>query len=174
MSESGVKSHIQMPRCVLKRFENAKNHLYYYDVEHDFIGTNGHAKSINRQQDYYSADVERYLSDNVEQPFSKVLQFVENVDFDADSFYVNNEFDKSVKTFVHSLFARDPQLLAVIQRKSVFFQFLSEQTRHNFAAIEGMNIAREKGLFSDYVATFTVNKTNTPFVLPICGLYSYK
>lgn len=37
-SSNKIDSHIQMPKCILKRFENPNfNSFYSYDVREDFI-----------------------------------------------------------------------------------------------------------------------------------------
>lgn len=174
LGEKEINSHIQMPRCVLKRFENDHHSFFYYDVTKNIIGSNGHAKTTNTQLGYYSEEVEHYLNDNVEAPFSKVLQFVEQTDFDAPVFQVNNDFSTNVKSFVYALIARDPALLSQINGNSVFYQFLQKQSQHDFAAVEGIRLAQENGFFDTYNVTFSVNKTKKPFVLPVCGIYSYK
>lgn len=174
MGENGVNSHIQMPKCVLKRFENQNHSFYYYDVEKDIIGSNGHAKTTNTQFGYYSEEVEKYLNDNIEMPFAKVLQFVDKTDFDGSSFFWNSEFSKNVKSFIYTLMVRDPKMLKSINDHSVFFQFFNKQSQHDYAVIEGIRQAHLEDPFKAYTVTFSVNKTHKPFVLPMCGLYEYK
>lgn len=174
MSEKEINSHIQMPRCVLKRFEDEYHRFFYYDVSKNIIGSNGHAKTTNTQSGYYSDKAEQYLSDDIEAPFSKVLQFVDRTDFDAPVFQVDNNFSTNVKSFVYALLARDPKLLSQINSNSMFYQFLPKQSQHDFAAVEGIRLARENGFFDAYNVTFSINKTIKPFLLPICGIYSYK
>lgn len=174
MSENGVNSHIQMPKCVLKRFENQNHSFYYYDANKGVLGTNGHAKTINTQFGYYSEEVEKYLNDNIEAPFAKVLHFVDNTDFDELGFVISPEFQYNVKSFVYALIARDPSITSKVDKYSIFWHLLSVQDQHNFAAVQGINLAQESGFFDPFIVTFSVNKTNKPFVLPMCGIYSYK
>ena len=74
MNTESVKSHIQMPKCILKKFQNRNNRLFYYDVKENHIGKNGSANSINTEKGYYSKDTERYLQEKIETPFSKLLR----------------------------------------------------------------------------------------------------
>lgn len=174
LSVNGVNSHIQMPRCVLKRFENEHHSFYYYDVEKGIIGSNGHAKTINTQFGYYSKAVERNLNDNIEAPFSTLLQFIDSIDFDGPVFRVNDNFSTNVKSFIYALIARDPKLQSEIGKNSVYYKFLPTQAQHDWAAIEGIRLAHKEGFFDSYFVTFTINKTKKPFVLPMCGISSYK
>ena len=174
MGEKGVNSHIQMPKCVLKRFENQNHSFYYYDVEKGIIGSNGHAKTINTQFGYYSEEVEKILNDNIEAPFAKVLQFVDKTDFGGSKFFWNNEFNISVKSFIYAVMVRDPKMLQSINNHSVYFQFFNKQSQHDYAVIEGIRLAQIEDPINAYTVTFSVNKTHKPFVLPMCGFYEYR
>ena len=173
MGEKGVNSHIQMPKCVLKRFENLNRSFYYYDVEKGIIGTNGHAKTTNTQFGYYSEEVEKYLNINIEAPFSKVLQFFDNTDFDEPGFYISPELQQRVKIFIYTLIARDSGITSKVDAYSIFWDLLTEQSKHNFAAVKGAELAQEQGFLDSFIVTFSINKTEKPFVLPMCGIYSY-
>ena len=77
MEPGNVDSHIQMPRFLLARFENEQHKFFYYDVKKRFIGTNGHAKSTNTEYGYYPNEIEELLNNELEQPFSRILQFID-------------------------------------------------------------------------------------------------
>lgn len=170
----GINSHIQMPKCVLKRFENKNNNFYYYDVRKGFIGSNGHAKSLNTELGYYSANTEAFLNKNVEKPFSDLLQKIDKIDFSSPSFDMTTEMDGVVKRFIYSLVVRSPQMIEATNRNSVFYQFLPLQEQHDYAVEAGLFFADNSGLLDDYFVTFAVNRSQTPFVLPMCGLYNFK
>ena len=56
-----MDSHIQMPKFMLRRFENEQHELLYYDVETNVIAK-GFPKSINTEEDYYSDVMESILN----------------------------------------------------------------------------------------------------------------
>lgn len=170
-----VNSHIQMPNFMLKRFETEKHRFYYYDVKKNIIGKNGHAKSINTEYGYYDLTVEEYLCKYVEEPFSKLLSFFDGIDRENPNFFLRRQDSEQIKQFVISLCARDPSMIKEIEKHSVYSQFIPKtaQMKHDEAVIMGMNEAAKLGLLSEYRTTLTVNNTRIPFVLPICGLYSY-
>lgn len=172
-STTDIKSHIQMPRLLLKRFHNEHDSFYYYDIAKCCIGTRGTAKSTNVEFGYYSADIEEYLNDNIETPFSQLLNLIDKIDFGKDTFQLPTSFHQTAYNFLYSLIVRDPSMLQAINGSSTFFQFLPPQNRHDYAVVQGMTIAREKQIFSDYLVTFTINETHIPFVLPIGGIYNY-
>ncbi len=52
MKPGKVNSHIQMPRFLLARFENAHHSFYYFDVEKRFIGIKqAHKVAVWREND---------------------------------------------------------------------------------------------------------------------------
>lgn len=160
-----------MPKLLLKRFENKNHCFYYYDVEKRFIGSNGHAKSLNTELGYYSQETETFLNKHIEKPFSALLQAIDAIDFDAPDFSINSEVDRIVKRFIYALIARSPQMIKSTNEHSVFYQFLPLQEQHDYAAEEGILLAEKNNLLGNFFATFSVNRAQTPFILPMCGLY---
>ena len=173
MNPGNMNSHIQMPRFLLTRFENENHSFFYYDVKKRYIGTNGHAKSMYTERGYYPDVIEKYLNKELERPFSQFLQFVDSI-LDKPSFEMTNVDDNTIKQFMASLIIRSPLFIDSLKNNSVFFQFLSPTDQHTIAVARGMEESQKKKIFADYRASFTVNETNKPFILPISGLYYYK
>ena len=173
MKPSGVNSHIQMPRFLLARFENERHLFFYYDVKKGFIGTNGHAKSMNTEYGYYPDEVEKLLSDEIEKPFSQILKFIESLDLEKPFFSMAGTDESNIKQFLVSLMIRSPLFMDSINKSSVFFQFFSPADQHTLAISQGMMEAKKQKVFDRFRVTFTVNKTEKPLILPISGLYSY-
>lgn len=172
-SKLGINSHIQMPKFLLRRFHNKYNGFWYYDVPGGFISKNGTAKSTNTEIGYYSESVEHYLRDEIETPFSRILEYLDAVDFDKDTFSVESSIYEAILNFFYALMVRNPSMVDEMRGTGVYFQFLSKQEQHDCAVVNGMKIARKSELLSDYVLTFFINKTSVPFVLGVGGLYSY-
>jgi len=170
--EKVIDSHIQMPKLLLKRFHNDYNRFYYYDVKNRWIGKNGRAASLNTEEGYYSIYTEDFLRDNIETPFSKVLELIEKVDFELESFSLDSNFEEVVRNFIYALIARDPSALKEMDN-SIFSFVFSEQENRGFMVEQGIGIANNLGLLKKYIVTFMVNDTEVPFVLPICGIYSF-
>ena len=172
MNPGNVDSHIQMPRFLLARFENEQHKFFYYDVEKKFIGTNGHAKSMNTEHGYYPDEIEKLLSNELEQPFSRFFQFVDSI-IDKPSFEMTNFDENNIKQFLVSLIIRSPLFIESLNKHSVFFQLLNPTDQHTIAISQGMEESQKKKIFDGYRVTFTVNKTAKPFILPISGFYNY-
>ena len=167
-----MDSHIQMPKLMLRRFENDKHELYYYDLETHVLGK-GSARSTNTEEDYYSEGMESLLNRSIETPFSKVLRYIDAIDFDSDSFSLFSGFEKTVKDFLKALFVRNPNNVDEIEKHSIFFQLCDERSKHDVAVWMGMEEAYSQALYDLFFPTFCVNQSDTPFVLPISGSYGF-
>lgn len=85
-----IKSHVQMPKFMLKRFVNEEKYFYYYDVANESI-SKGYPKTLNTRLGFYSSDMEKLLSQKVEEPFSKITKFVDQIKLENSAFYINQE-----------------------------------------------------------------------------------
>jgi len=173
-----IKSHIQMPKFLLKRFHNERNKFFYYDVIRKFIGNNGTAESINTELGYYSDTIEKIFCKEIENPFGDLVAYLDKLEFEKVTLVlkdsVNNKKIYSIaRDFLYALICRSPSFLEKMVSEDPFFQQLSEQEQHGYVAIKGIEIAKENEIFSDYIITFLINRTNVPFVLPVCGIYNY-
>lgn len=173
-----VKSHIQLPKCILKQFENDNHELYYYDGNEKNHNRNiiktGHAKTLNSELGYYSEATEFALSTKIEQPLSELLQFVNTTNFDGSQFYLDSKYKKIVLRYIYSLFSRSSQLLSAIKKESIFFQFFNQQVQHDIAVMNGIYFADEMELFKDKYLTFMVNQTDNPFIITLFDFFDYK
>ena len=164
-----VKSHIQMPKCVLKNFENEKQTLYYYDFKEI---KKGRAASLNTELGYYSSSTENYLRDEIETPFGIVMKYVKEINI-GDEFIIKDDFINSVMNYLYALLCRGNAMLTSINNHSVYFKFLKKQNQHDLVAVQGIELAKKIGIFNNWEITFSINNSNTPFVLPLLGLYQF-
>ncbi|MBO5867687.1 MAG: DUF4238 domain-containing protein [Oscillospiraceae bacterium] len=168
-----VKSHIQMPKEVLKRFHDEKIRFYYYDVKGGFVGSNGRAASTNSEQGYYSQSIENALNEYVETPLGNALKHIEKIDLSQGYLCITGEIENTIKNFIYALMARDPALVEKMDSHSAFLQFLPDREKHDIAVVEGMAFLKQNEFLSDYKLTIMVNTTEIPFVLPLVGIYCY-
>ena len=168
-----VNSHIQMPKLLLKRFENEYHKFCYYDVQKGFVATGGTSESTNIEYGYYSHITEEFLRDYIETPFGKIIACIENIDFSRKQFSVTTDFEEVTMNFIYALLARDPSVVGEIEKNSIFYQFLPTRQRHDLAVRNGIAYAKRNNMFGEYILTFIVNCTEIPFVLPLMGLYNY-
>ena len=173
MDNKKIQSHIQMPKLLLKRFSYSDEGFHYYlDVLQGYIGR-GHFRSTNTEKGYYSETMEEILNESIETPFSRILQMLDGIDFDSGTFNLDLKFEEATKLFLYALLARNPKMIDKGMDESIFLQFLCEQDQHDLMVLSGVDEAGKMRLFDKYIITFTINKSNVPFVLPISGLYYY-
>ena len=165
-----IKSHIQMPRFMLERFENSKHELYYLNIQSKERVSRGHAKSINSELGYYDEYTERILDKSIETPFSQLLSKTDL----TTGFCITEDIEKIVKRFYSSLLVRDPSMIKAIDSKSIMMQFveIDDYTKRNLYTEVGIKNNYKTGLFDDYFLSVLINETSTPFVLPNCGFYA--
>lgn len=167
-----MNSHIRMPKCVLKQFEDEKHFVYFWNLEKGWI-QNSHAESINTEKGYYSESVERFLRDNIETPFGHILKFIKSIDMAGSEFTMDNTMKTVMRRFVYALAARSKKMMEGINETSVYYQFMPKRDQHDIAAVLAIEEAERNQLFSDWEITFTANHTAIPFVLPLCGSASF-
>jgi len=168
-----IDSHIQMPKVLLKRFQNNKNRFYYYDVVKQIIGNNGTAKSINTEVGYYSEKAEHYFSDNIETPFGSMLKYIEETGISGDTFSIGSDAEQIIKNFICALVARGPDFNNKMNSEKDFWASFPLQFQHDYIAKTGLELAIENDVLSDYIVTFMINNTSIPFVLSMDGIYNY-
>lgn len=167
-----MDSHIQMPKCVLKQFVNKNNYFYSLDINTKEI-TKTFPKSVNTEENYYSDEVEKFLSEFYETNIGKVISFSKNNDFDVDSFTVPDGFKEIVIDYANMLISRGKSFQKEIDKSSTYFRFLNEQTKHDFSVLSVADNSKTIQPFKDFLVTFAINKTSVPFVLPTGGMCSF-
>ena len=165
-----INSHILLPKFLLKNFE-IDHFFWLYDIDGGFIGR-GFASSFNTEKGYYSDATEHILNAAVEAPFSNLLKRYRSAILSNEEFGMSWDDILLTKRFFYSLLSRNPQMVRVIKSHSVYYQFLPETDQHGYAAIAGIQEAEKKDLFNDYDVAFFINQTETPFVIPNCGIYN--
>lgn len=168
--EETMKSHIRIPKCVLKRFEDENNFLFILDTEKNTINR-GHAKSVNTQVDYYSEKVEAQLNEEIETPLGKILQEIEQIELSDPKFSLTEEQWNVIKQYTYALLARSKRLHELITEKRKFSYLHSEESNHDSAFLISQDILLGKNEFGEHFITLLNNFTNIPFVLPLCGSY---
>lgn len=167
-----INSHIVLPKFLLRNIE-IDHSLWYYDIDEDFVAK-GNASSFNTEKGYYSDEIELMLNSEIETPFSKLLNKYRPSILGDEEFEMSLNDILCIKRFFYSFLCRNPQMVEMVKNKSVFYQLLTETDRHGSAAIVGVREGERMGLFNEYDATFFINQTEVPFVLPNCGIYSLK
>lgn len=171
-------SHIQIPKCLLKRFENENHELFYFD-NNDYTEAapikKGHAKTLNTEYGYYSSDVEKVLNTNIETPLGRVLTAINNCDFNAKNIILPTDSEIIIRNYAYSLLCRSAQILETLKNESISFRlFIKDgQQQHDIAVIEGMQSAFNIGYFRDWHLAFVLNDTTKPFILPLYGVFSF-
>lgn len=170
------QSHIQIPKLLLKRFANKNGVLSYYDVQKKVFGLNGHPRTLNTEVDYYSSLGEKYWNTELETDLSKLLKALDSINTDAPRSTFPLDFNVLSKKYLYSLMARSPIAHKKAEETSVYLQLVEKKFQHDIASSTIYSLAIEQNDFDQWIPTLLVNKSETPFILPMCGYveYSYK
>lgn len=172
--DDAINSHIQMPKLLLKRFHNEYNFFYYYNVKNNFIGNHGTAESMNTEIGYYSKETEMYLQKEVETPFSKILEYLEDIELaNKQTISVYSTINETILSFMYALIARAPSFHKMMNDDNIWLHNLSIEEKRDHIIKSGINIAKENNVFAEYIPTFLINNTDIPFVLSMNGIYNY-
>jgi hypothetical protein len=173
-----INSHIQMPKCILKQFVNEHQSFYYYDINEVDSKKKiklGHPKSLNTKLGYYSICIEKKLQNVIESPLGRKIKYINDNDF-AEPTDVPLDLRRVALTYAHSLLARSPHMFMTIEKYSMMLKLISNltDTEQNDLAVQlVMQESEQNSPFENYIVTMAINKTNIPFLLPMCGMYSY-
>lgn len=165
-----MDSHVQMPKLVLRHFANEHGGLYYYDCESKRIKRSGAGK-INVIRDYYSDGVEDILNRTIERLFGKVIEVIETIDYEHPNVLFSKEQEKTIREYARALIVRSPKQHKDISDETVFFSELPSQQQHDMATLFGLKYMEDQRFFNNMISTVMVNRTTTPFVLPMIGMY---
>lgn len=170
--ERTINSHIQIPKFILKNYEDQRGTLYQLDADTKEINL-GHAKSINTRKGYFSNEVEEMMQRYFETPFAKLLKEIRNFDFSFSYLNVTNEFWDIIKRFILLTLARTPEMYDNIVSNTVYARFVAvkDEEKADIAVETCMTLGGETVL-DEFTITFIINRSSVPFVLPMCGLYS--
>ena len=145
--------------------------LWYYDVTQEFIGNHGYASNTNTQRDFYSRDIEEFLSANIEKPFGDLMKTVDEVHIDPPQGHIDAVFDYTAKRFVYALVARNPDNIDRIKEYPFLTDLLTEREVRDAGMMFGFAVEVERDLLAGFGTTVAVNTTEVPFILPTCGAY---
>lgn len=161
------KSHIQMPRLILKNFQKDSKGMLYYDCIQQKI-VRGHAKTLCTELGYYSNDVETYLDKNVETRMGNLVDFLKRTSFQNGDNPPKDYIDAAF-TYCYALISRSPAFLGEI-KNNLYIRSLSPTNQHDIAAKVALERAIEKNILGFYKIAFLTNNTEEELVLPIGGI----
>lgn len=167
-----MKSHIQMPKCILKNFTNENNHFFCYDVISKQV-SKGHPKSLNTSPDFYSLEMEDFLSNYIEKPFSEIIKIMDKIAKTTCYFELTKNDINKIINFARALLVRNPLLIEEATQSSRLIHLKDQQTKNSNAVLGGLTVAANDKLFDNFFPTVLNNQTSVPLFLPILGIYEY-
>lgn len=180
-NHNGIDSHIQVPKGIIKFFESkdqAESHyLWNYDVKTKKI-KKSHPKTLNVEHGYYSAETEKYLDNQIEDPYIKVVKKLScyfDSHSDDENFMLNqSDLVETVRNYAYALIQRHPVYQEQLSSENEILGLLNKQTQRYFIVNKGIEYLKQYGKFNDFGFTLLLNNTDIPFVLTMSGMTAFK
>lgn len=162
-----VRSHIQIPKGILKQFSDASGRVHYLNVNTGKIGLAG-PKVLGTEYGYYSEEQEKYLNREIESPLtslaSKVRDFLEQK---RQTLTLSASAEKSLKKYITGAMARSELSMDAFLSASVTAAFFTPQQNHDhlvyFSTKKNGGVAE---IIKDHFLVLLINKTEKNFVVP--------
>lgn len=162
-----VRSHIQIPKGVLKQFSEASGRVYYLQVDTGKIGLTS-AKMLGTEYGYYSEEQEKYLNKEIESPLTSLATTVRDfLEQKRHTLTLSASAEKSLKKYITGAMARSELSMDAFLSASVTAAFFTPQQNHDqlvyFSTKKNGGVAE---IIKDHFLVLLINKTEKNFVVP--------
>ena len=146
---------------------NADGKVFYLDCDDFSIHPKG-PRLLGRVQGYYSSDMEDFLDEDIEGPFSKLVAKLSPFVEGKRAYVKLTSNDEDVcKCYINAAMSRSKLALDAFMQGSVTAQFFPDQVNHDELVFFGIqNGHAAKDLLKNYKLVITVNETEQMFVVP--------
>lgn len=112
-----LKSHKQIPKCLLKRFVD-KDILYCINTSNNSI-FHSSASTYNRELGYYSMYFEKYLSYNYENGLGKLIKKIEPFVYDKEENLILEDIYNIIEKMFRMALFRNPRFIESVNSESL-------------------------------------------------------
>ncbi len=175
--ENSYLSHRVLSKFLLKRFTDAKRMIHYYDIEKRKIESE-YPKTFNTEPNFFSAKIEKFLSDNIEKPSSDLFILMQRIitqniqdTRSHDSTYARGVIIK----YYANLLVRSNQMQKHV-KEACLFDFENEQILHDVSVYSGYHYAvadLERYFAESIISLIYIPNEQREFILPSCGYYTF-
>ena len=129
-----INSHIQIPKFLLKNFRSEKGKVLHLLIKENRISSCG-ADKLGIEKGYFSEEVEAFLNENIEQPFSRIVKKINLlINNERDSIVISPQDKKAVCDFLRSAIARSTKAYNEFLSQSataIIFEKNNPQSNHD-------------------------------------------
>ncbi len=163
-----MNSHIQLPNFIIKNFRDERSgRVLYLDLNLNRIRSCG-SDILGTEPDYYSADMEQRLSQNIEEPFSNVVSAISDfLQGQENSLNLPIAVEEDFVHYLVTSLSRSRFALDIYEQNSIFSQFIPGVVTHERLVAHSLN---SNGSLTKRLENFKmvvmVNETLRPFAVP--------
>lgn len=175
--EKSYLSHRVLSKFLLKRFTDVKRMIHYYDIEKRTIES-AYPKFFNTEPNFFSAEIEDFLSRNIEKPSSDLFTLMcrmitQNLPYTHSH---NNAYARGVIIkYYANLLVRSNQMQKHV-KEACLFDFENEQILHDVSVYSGYHYAvadLERHFAESFISLIYIPNEQREFILPSSGYYTF-
>ncbi len=162
-----VNSHIQLPRFILNNFRSKNGKVWNLNLNDCKLHSCG-TKKLGTQKGYYSQELEQYLNQQIENPFSKLAYKIATfVEQGEESLILPVDAENICKQYISVAAFRSKKAYSDFLKGSLVAGLLDDQTSHDGLAFFSTKL--NSGIvpeISESRMMVLANKTDKEFVVP--------
>lgn len=163
---NNIKSHIQMPKSIMKSFSHKGDgrQVYYLDLKDNSIKVEK-INTLGTALGYYSEETENHLADEVETPLGNLTKKARDFSNNKISkIEIGFDDETIIKKYIQYSLVRSKKVLDIMNRESkLSFLWNGYRTEHIF---KYTNLPNDFDFFEDYRVTILSNLTKSNWVCP--------
>lgn len=168
-----VNSHVQLTKSLLRNFSHKTDEgekVYYLDLSDSKIKEEK-IKKLGTVYGYYSEDVEKFLSEEVENKIGDVAKrFKDFSKQKREQLTITSQNQDSIKMFFKYSLIRSKYIIREVNKASYFAEFLGGYTTNHIISFSDDRVLDD--FFENYEVDILLNNSNVEFVIPRNCFYS--
>lgn len=165
-----IKSHILLPKFILKNFVDDNGSLHCFNVAKNSYNLS-RPSSFNTQEGRHSEDMENFLNAEIEAPLSSTLAELKKILRGQKTSY--RFYADVFMKYLGALFARSPELVDSVYENLVGFGLFTQQQLNDIIVGDAYNLAVNDSDFENIYMQIMFNNSLREFVLPVSGVCVY-
>lgn len=166
-----MNSHKQLPKCILKNFSDHGRLFCYDSLEKNYFVTS--PNNFNTEENYYSEEMEKQLSQNIEQPLGVLVAVLKKA-FNSPQVLIKKNHFQTIYNYIYALLARSSNMFISVYEDLIFKEFFALQQIHDFTVADSFKLMQQDNFLKNYRITFLFNYTDDEILLASDGYTQYQ
>lgn len=168
-----MNSHIQLPKFIMKNFSRKTRDgfkVFYLDLKDNSIKEEK-IKRIGTEKDYFSPNIEKFLSDNIESNIGEVCKKLKEFrKGKRKEISISYKEEESIKKFLKYSLIRSSRVIRTVNEASDISSLIGGYSANDMLSL--VNFEKADNFFEDYRVDILENRTKVDFVISRNVFYS--